>query len=127
MTDAAAPEGAAPPPAPPPPAEPAPVPDTPRRELIVGGVIILLFFGIFLGWAALAPLDAGAYAQGQVAVSGNRQAVQHRDGGVVSALLVADLGTPGVLEVDATTPGRSVDAPYLVRSWFVWKRVAPTY
>ncbi|MBF0664308.1 MAG: HlyD family type I secretion periplasmic adaptor subunit [Brevundimonas sp.] len=90
MTDAAAPEGAAPPPAPPPPAEPAPVPDTPRRELIVGGVIILLFFGIFLGWAAFAPLDAGAYGQGQIAVSGNRQAVQHREGGVVSALYVKE-------------------------------------
>ena len=45
---------------------------------------------IFLGWAALAPLDAGAYAQGQIAISGNRQAVQHREGGVVSALLVAE-------------------------------------
>src|SRR5690606_670465 len=90
MTDAAAPEGATPPPAPPPPAEPAPVPDTPRRELIVGGVIILLFFGIFLGWAAFAPLDAGAYGQGQIAVSGNRQAVQHREGGVVSALYVKE-------------------------------------
>lgn len=64
--------------------------DNPRRELIIGGAIIVLFFVIFLGWAALAPLDAGAYAQGQIAVSGNRQAVQHREGGVVSALLVAE-------------------------------------
>lgn len=85
MTDAAAPQGAAPPPA-----EPVAVSDAPRRELIVGGIIILLFFGIFLGWAAFAPLDAGAYAQGQIAVSGNRQAVQHREGGVVSALHVAE-------------------------------------
>ena len=91
MTDAAAPaDPAAPPPAPPPPAGPAAVPDTPRRELIVGGVIILLFFGLFLGWAAFAPLDAGAYGQGQIAVSGNRQAVQHREGGVVSSLLVRE-------------------------------------
>jgi HlyD family secretion protein len=91
MTDAAAP-GAAEPAAvsPPPPAEPLLVPDTPRRELIVGGVIILLFFGLFLGWAAFAPLDAGAYAHGQIAVSGNRQAVQHREGGVVSALHVKE-------------------------------------
>lgn len=89
MTDTAAPgAAAAPPPAPPP--EPAAVSDAPRRELIVGGVIILLFFGIFLGWAAFAPLDAGAYGQGQVAVSGNRQAVQHREGGVVSALHVKE-------------------------------------
>ena len=91
MTDAAAPgAAAAPPPASPPPPDPAAISDTPRRELIVGGVIILLFFGIFLGWAAFAPLDAGAYGQGQIAVSGNRQAVQHREGGVVSALHVAE-------------------------------------
>ncbi len=88
------------PPAPPAPPE-GPVPpvptagpsgflDNPRRELMIGGTIIVLFFVIFLGWAALAPLDAGAYAQGQVAISGNRQAVQHREGGVVSALLVAE-------------------------------------
>ena len=87
MTDAATPEVA--PPAPTPAAPPG-VTDNPRRELITGGVIILLFFGLFLGWAAFAPLDAGAYAQGQIAVSGNRQAVQHREGGVVSALYVAE-------------------------------------
>jgi HlyD family secretion protein len=74
----------------PPPPEPAQAPDNPRRELMIGGVIIVLFFGVFLGWAALAPLDAGAYAQGQIAVSGNRQAVQHPGGGVVSALHVAE-------------------------------------
>ena len=92
MTDAAAPGAASAGPASPqpPPPDPVAVSDTPRRELIVGGVIILLFFGIFIGWAAFAPLDAGAYGQGQVAVSGNRQAVQHREGGVVSALHVAE-------------------------------------
>lgn len=74
----------------PPPATPTPVPDTPRLELMIGGVIIAAFFVLFLGWAAFAPLDAGAYAQGQVAVSGNRQAVQHREGGVVSALHVTE-------------------------------------
>lgn len=80
-----------------PPAPGAPVPGavepqtpSPRRELIVGGVIIALFFGLFLGWAAIAPLDSGAYAPGQVSVTGNRQAVQHREGGTVSALHVAE-------------------------------------
>ncbi len=96
MTDVVVSPGAPPPPPPEgpvPPAAPAGPPvvlDNPRRELVIGGTIILLFFVIFLGWAALAPLDAGAYAQGQVAISGNRQAVQHREGGVVSALLVAE-------------------------------------
>jgi HlyD family secretion protein len=76
-----------------PPRPPAPtgsVTDAPNRDLMIGGGIILVFFVLFLGWAAFAPLDAGAFAQGQVAVSGNRQAVQHRDGGVVSALHVAE-------------------------------------
>ncbi|WP_291836445.1 HlyD family type I secretion periplasmic adaptor subunit [Brevundimonas sp.] len=101
MTDATAPQDpAAPAPetaaAPPPlalpeaPSGPTVVADTPRLELWIGGIIILVFFIIGLGWAAIAPLDAGAYADGQVAVSGNRQAVQHREGGVVSALLVAE-------------------------------------
>lgn len=74
----------------PPPPEPTVVTDAPRHELMIGGAIIVAFFVIFLGWAAFAPLDQGAYAQGSVAVSGNRQAVQHRDGGVVSALLVKE-------------------------------------
>ncbi len=63
---------------------------SPRHELILGGAIIALFFGLFLGWAALAPLDSGAYASGQISVTGNRQAVQHREGGTVSALHVAE-------------------------------------
>ncbi len=64
--------------------------DSPKSELRLGAVIIGLFFVLFLGWAAIAPLDAGAFAQGQVAVSGNRQAVQHREGGTVTALRVAE-------------------------------------
>ncbi|RZJ31876.1 MAG: HlyD family type I secretion periplasmic adaptor subunit [Brevundimonas sp.] len=66
------------------------VTDAPRLELWIGGAIIFFVFVVLLGWAALAPLDAGAFAQGQVAVSGNRQAVQHREGGVVSALHVRE-------------------------------------
>lgn len=72
------------------PIDPSVVTDAPRIELMVGGVVIAVFFVLFLGWAAFAPLDAGAYAQGQVSVSGNRQAVQHREGGVVSDLRVAE-------------------------------------
>ena len=84
------PDATAAPPSQPPAPEPTVVTDAPRRELMIGGVIIVAFFVIFLGWAAFAPLDQGAFAQGSVAVSGNRQAVQHRDGGVVSALLVEE-------------------------------------
>lgn len=62
--------------------------DSGATEMRLGGTIAALFFVGLLGWAALTPLDAGAFAQGLVAVSGNRQAVQHRDGGVITALNV---------------------------------------
>jgi len=64
--------------------------DNPRQELRVGGAIAGAFFIGFLGWAAITPLDAGAYASGFIAVSGNRQAVQVRDGGVISAIHVQE-------------------------------------
>ena len=70
--------------------EHADVSDSPRRDLVIGGTIIFAFFVLFLGWATIAPLDAGAFAHGQIAITGNRQSVQHRDGGVVSALYVAE-------------------------------------
>jgi HlyD family secretion protein len=62
----------------------------PTREIRIGIAIAVAFFVIFLGWAALVPLDAGAHASGQIAVLGNRQSVQHRDGGVVSAIHVRE-------------------------------------
>jgi HlyD family secretion protein len=58
----------------------------PSGDIRSGGIIALLFFGLLLGFAAFVPLDAGVHASGQVAVSGNRQAVQHREGGVVTAI-----------------------------------------
>ena len=64
--------------------------DDPRRDVRIGGAIAFLFFVVLLGWAAFAPLDAGVHAQGTIAVFGNRQAVQHREGGVVTALHVRE-------------------------------------
>ena len=64
--------------------------DDPGSELRIGGLIGFLFFVVFLGWAAFAPLDAGAFARAVVTVDGNRQSVQHRDGGTVSALRVRE-------------------------------------
>jgi HlyD family secretion protein len=62
--------------------------DDPDRELRIGAAVAALFFILFLWWAAFAPMDAAAYAPGQLQVSGQRQTVQHRDGGVVSAIRV---------------------------------------
>jgi HlyD family secretion protein len=64
--------------------------DDPALAIRVGAGVAGLFFVGFLGWAALAPLDAGAYAHGVIAVAGNRQAVQNREGGVVTAIRVIE-------------------------------------
>lgn len=65
-------------------------PADPRRDIRNGAIIAVLFFVVFLGWAAFARLDAAAYAEGVLAVSGQRQAVQHRDGGLVERIYVRD-------------------------------------
>ena len=64
--------------------------DDPKRDIRIGAAIVTFFFVILLGWAAFAPLDAAVPAQGVIAVSGNRQAVQHREGGVVTAINVRE-------------------------------------
>jgi HlyD family secretion protein len=62
----------------------------PRKEIRAGILVACGFFILFLGWAALVPLDAGVNAPGVIAVAGNRQTVQHKDGGVVTALHVRE-------------------------------------
>lgn len=62
----------------------------PRREIRTGIAVASTFFVLFLGWAALLPLDAGVSAPGVIAVSGNRQTVQHKDGGLVTAIHVRE-------------------------------------
>ncbi len=64
--------------------------DDPAREIRAGLIIAALFFVVFLGWAAFARLDAAAMAPGRLTVSGQRQTVQHREGGVVSQILVKE-------------------------------------
>ena len=79
---------------------PGPVPATrgapsedPTSEIRIGIIIAVLFFVVFLGWASVARLDAAAIAPGRLVVSGQRQTVQHREGGVVSEILVKEGAT----------------------------------
>jgi HlyD family secretion protein len=58
------------------------------RETRLGWIVVILFFGVFLGFASFIRMDSAAQADGIVKVSGSRRVVQHRDGGVVSALHV---------------------------------------
>jgi HlyD family secretion protein len=65
-------------------------PDTATPVARKGMIAIAAFFGIFIVGGSILPLDAAVMGSGHVAVSGNRQAVQHRDGGVVAELSVKE-------------------------------------
>ncbi len=72
-----------------------PLPEIPERPpigrpLLAAIIIILIFFGGFGTWAALAPLDSAALAPGRVTVASNRKTVQHLEGGIVKELLVKE-------------------------------------
>jgi HlyD family secretion protein len=62
----------------------------PRPEIRLGLMVAGGFFVAFLGWAAVARMDAAAQASGQVTVASHRQTVQQKDGGVISAINVRE-------------------------------------
>jgi HlyD family type I secretion membrane fusion protein len=57
-----------------------------RRGLIAAAVL----FGGFGSWAALAPIDSAAVAQGQIRVESHHRTVANLEGGVVKDILVHD-------------------------------------
>jgi len=95
--------------------------DSGRSEIRIGVITLLVFFLGFGGWAAFAPLDAAVVAPGVVVVAGNRQTVQHRDGGIVSALhvkegdrvasgqVLVELGSPEVVAQERALLSQVVD------------------
>jgi epimerase transport system membrane fusion protein len=61
-----------------------------RKIRRLGFGIVLMTFGVFGTWAAVAPLDGAAYAPGVVTVQAYRKTVQHLEGGIVKEVLVHD-------------------------------------
>lgn len=84
-----------------------------RRLIRTGSFIVLGFFGFLGGWAALSPLESAAITYGIVSADGNRKAVQHMDGGIVSAILVkeGDLVAAGqeLIRLDELQPRAALD------------------
>ncbi len=70
-----------------------------RGPIIVGLVILLVAFGGFGSWAALAPLSSAALAPGVVVVEGSRKTVQHLEGGIIKEILVTEGSTVEAGEV----------------------------
>ena len=58
--------------------------------MVFGVIVVAVFLGGFGAWAAFAPLESAAIAQGVVSVSGKRKTVQHLEGGIVAGILVKE-------------------------------------
>jgi protease secretion system membrane fusion protein len=61
-----------------------------RSPVRIGIWILIIGFGGFLCWAALAPLDEGVPCQGVVSIATKRKVVQHRYGGTVTEVHVQE-------------------------------------
>jgi HlyD family type I secretion membrane fusion protein len=59
-----------------------------RGPTVFGIAIVVLFFGLFGVWAAMAPLSSGAIASGVVSPDSANPAVQHLEGGIIEAIHV---------------------------------------
>lgn len=66
------------------------LPITDNKVRTLGYAIVFVVFGIFGTWAAVAPLDSAASAQGVVTVQTYRKTVQHLEGGIVQDVMVHD-------------------------------------
>lgn len=62
----------------------------PKTFIFLGFAVIILTFGGIGGWAATARLDSAVIAPGRVVLEGNRQAVQHLEGGIVAKIHVRE-------------------------------------
>ena len=61
-----------------------------RSPIIVGYVVIILFFGGLGGWAATAHIASAAIATGVVSPDGSRKTVQPLEGGIIAEIMVDD-------------------------------------
>ncbi|MGL4526747.1 MAG: HlyD family type I secretion periplasmic adaptor subunit, partial [Aestuariivirga sp.] len=61
-----------------------------RRFQIAGYVSVFLAVGVLGGWSAFASIHGAVIAPATIVVESNTKRIQHRDGGIVDALLVKD-------------------------------------
>ncbi|MGE5517536.1 MAG: HlyD family type I secretion periplasmic adaptor subunit [Bacteroidota bacterium] len=67
------------------------VPETDfAKPLRAGIAVVAIALGGFATWAAVAPLDSAVVTPGTVSVESKRKTVQHREGGIVSQIMVKE-------------------------------------
>lgn len=74
---------------------------------------IMVFIGLFVVWAAVAPLDEVAVATGEVVPQGRIKTIQHLEGGIINAMFVREgdavqEGTP-VVQLDLGSTASTAD------------------
>ena len=84
-----------------------------KTPVRVGLTIFALVFGVFGGWAALAPIDGAAFAPGVVTVESQNKSVQHLEGGIIDEIMVGngdlvEAGEP-LINLDRTQPQAQLD------------------
>jgi HlyD family type I secretion membrane fusion protein len=62
----------------------------PRRIILAGLLVIVLFFGGLGAWAAFSPFSGAVIAPGAVKVTQERKTVQHLEGGMVDEIYVRE-------------------------------------
>ncbi|CDX31205.1 Type I secretion membrane fusion protein, HlyD family [Mesorhizobium sp. ORS 3359] len=94
-----------------------------RRTALAGYAAIALLAGGFGTWAASAPLAGAVITQGTIAATGGNILIQHREGGIISRLLVheGDRVREGqeLILLDRTAP--EADLNRLTRQWIALK------
>jgi len=84
-----------------------------RGSIVVGLVVLAIFFIGLGGWAVLAPLNGAVVAPAVIKVEGNRKTIQHLDGGIVGQILVKEGSRVEVGQVlmllEATQPKAALD------------------
>jgi membrane fusion protein, protease secretion system len=61
-----------------------------RGPIRLGFWVLVVGFGLFMLWAAFAPLDEGVSAPAAVSIESRRTTIQHLQGGVIKELLVKE-------------------------------------
>ena len=61
-----------------------------RNTMLVGYTSIALLIGVFGGWAAMTDINGAVIANATIVVESYSKRVQHKDGGLVSKILVKD-------------------------------------
>jgi HlyD family type I secretion membrane fusion protein len=61
-----------------------------RKTMVVGGLLVGVFIGGLLIWAAASPIESATAAPAMIKVEASRKMIRHREGGTVQAILVRE-------------------------------------